>query len=83
MVEREIFPQVLLGLQDTSGSMREATIRVMIPLAPLLGVDSQGKMVKALGSLQEDPLPAIRTNVLVCLNHVMADLDPSVRRQVG
>ena len=55
----------------------------MIPLAPLLGVDSQGKMVKALGSLQEDPLPAIRTNVLVCLNHVMADLDPSVRRQVG
>ena len=39
-------------------------------------------MLKGLSSLQEDQLPAIRTNVLVCLNKIIADLDPSVRKQV-
>ena len=79
----DIFPQVILGLSDTSASMREATIRVMIPLTPLLNRENQEKMVRGLGALQSDPLPAIRTNILVCLNHIIADLDASVRRQVG
>ena len=39
-------------------------------------------MLRSLASLQDDPLPAIRTNVLVCLNKIMTDLDPVVRRQV-
>ena len=39
-------------------------------------------MLRSLASLQDDPLPAIRTNVLVCLNKIMTDLDPDVRRQV-
>ena len=83
VVNSDIFPQVILGLSDTSASMREATIRVMIPLTPLLDRENQEKMVRGLGSLQADPLPAIRTNILVCLNHIVADLEASVRRQVG
>ena len=62
--------------------MREATIRTMIPLVPYLNSTSQEKMLRSLASLQDDPLPAIRTNVLVCLNKIMTDLDPVVRRQV-
>lgn len=81
VVNSDIFPQVILGLSDTSASMREATIRVMIPLTPLLDRENQEKMVRGLGSLQADPLPAIRTNILVCLNHIVADLEASVRRQ--
>ena len=62
--------------------MREATIRTMIPLSPYLDAQSQTSMLKGLASLQDDQLPAIRTNVLVCLNKIIADLDPSVRKQV-
>ena len=62
--------------------MREATIRTMIPLTPYLDAQSQTSMLKGLSSLQEDQLPAIRTNVLVCLNKIIADLDPGVRKQV-
>lgn len=83
VVNSDIFPQVIMGLSDTSASMREATIRVMIPLTPLLDRENQEKMVRGLGSLQADPLPAIRTNILVCLNHIVADLEASVRRQVA
>ena len=62
--------------------MREATIRTMIPLVPYLNNASQEKMLRSLASLQDDPLPAIRTNVLVSLKKIMTDLDPDVRRQV-
>ena len=82
VINSDIFPQVITGFVDTSANMREATIRTMIPLAPYLDMNSQNKMVRALAGLQDDPLPAIRTNVLVCLNKVMDELDADVRRQV-
>ena len=83
VINSDIFPQVITGFADTSANMREATIRTMIPLAPHLDVASQNKMVRALAGLQDDPLPAIRTNVLVCLNKIMDGLDAEVRRQVS
>ena len=82
MINQEIFPQIILGFQDTSANMREATIRTMIPLTPFLDATNQAAMIKGLASLQEDQLPAIRTNVLVCLNKIIVDLDPNVRKQV-
>ena len=82
VINSDIFPQVITGFSDTSANMREATIRTMIPLAPHLDANSQNKMVRSLSTLQDDPLPAIRTNVLVCLNKVMDQLDVEVRRQV-
>ena len=82
VINSDIFPQVINGFGDTSANMREATIRTMIPLVPYLNSTSQENMLRSLASLQDDPLPAIRTNVLVCLNKIMTDLDPVVRRQV-
>lgn len=82
VINQEIFPQIVLGFSDTSANMREATIRTMIPLTPFLDATSQATMIKGLASLQNDQLPAIRTNVLVCLNKIIADLDPGVRKQV-
>ena len=83
MINDDIFPQVVSGVTDTSANMREATIRTMIPLVPFLNEASQEKMVRMMAGLQDDPLPAIRTNVLVCLNKVMDRLDARVRRQVS
>ena len=83
VINQDIFPQILLGFSDTSANMRESTIRTMIPLTPYLDVNNQTSMIKGLASLQDDQLPAIRTNVLVCLNKIVSDLDANVRKQVS
>ena len=83
VINQEIFPQILLGFSDTSANMRESTIRTMIPLTPFLDVNNQTSMIKGLASLQDDQLPAIRTNVLVCLNKIVSELDANVRKQVS
>ena len=83
VINSSIFPQVIIGFGDTSANMKEATIRTMIPLTPYLDNASQVKMIRSMAPLQEDPLPALRTNVLVCLNKIVGQLDPDVRRSVG
>ena len=83
VINSSIFPQVIIGFGDTSANMKEATIRTMIPLTPYLDNANQVKMIRSMAPLQEDPLPALRSNVLVCLNKIVGQLDADVRKQVG
>ena len=68
--------------------MKEITIRSMLSIADKLkqlirkeDELNQAKLVTHMSALQQDPLPAIRTNVIICLG--IFSIFPPFYRKIG
>ncbi|KAK8813306.1 hypothetical protein WA158_002898 [Blastocystis sp. Blastoise] len=77
----KLFDQICTGFTDTNNKMKEVTIRSMLSLAGKLNDGNQVKCVQMLSLLQQDPLPAIRTNVIICLGRIASSVNEVVRKQ--
>ena len=62
--------------------MKEITIRSMLSIADKLNELNQAKLVTHMSALQQDPLPAIRTNVIICLG-IFFDLPSILSKKIG
>lgn len=77
-----LYPTLQSGFQDANQTVRDATLRAMVLLAPglpkrILNED----LLRHFARLQEDPQPGIRVNVLIGLGRISEHLSLEVRKR--
>jgi len=78
-----IWPHLSLGLSDTVPIIREASIRSLSTLAPLLSDRVKNNdLLRHLAKLQLDPEPSIRTNTCILLAKLAPGLQDGTRKKV-
>ncbi|CAG0918235.1 unnamed protein product [Notodromas monacha] len=83
-VNSEIFPNLVLGFQDTNPTIREHTLKALLALASKLNPNNLNvETLKHLARLQtRDEEGGIRTNTTICLGKMAQYLDVETRRKV-
>jgi SCY1-like protein 1 len=75
MINDKIFPECVNGFTDSSGPIREATVKALIHFVPRLKAKTvEGRVVKLLLKLSQDPEASIRTNAVICCGRISGHL---------
>ena len=70
-VRGKIFADACAGFGDQNSSLREATIKAMVSLAPVLDpAVVQDRVAKSLMKCLKDVEPSIRTNTVICFGKI-------------
>jgi hypothetical protein len=82
ILNEHIFPHLAGGFTDAAPLLREATVKAIVVVAPLLNARALGHVMRAFAALQRDDEPAIRTNTTICLGKITQYLDEQTRARV-
>ena len=79
----KIFPPMLLGFDDAVPVIREATLKAVILIVPVLSERMiNNDLLKYLAKLQTDVEPGIRANSIICLGKISKHLAAATRQRV-
>jgi SCY1-like protein 1 len=78
----QVFDPMCSGFTDTSGPLRELTLKSTIVLVPKLNAASLEKLVRYLVRLQSDPEASIRTNTIIFVGKVAPSLSETSRQKL-
>lgn len=82
-VESKVFPHLLTGFSDTVAVIREATVKSIILLSPLLSDRIlNNELLRFLAKMQSDPEPSIRTNTCILIGRLGPTLGYNTKRKV-
>lgn len=82
MINDKIFPECVNGFTDSNGPIREATVKALIHFIPKLNVKTvEGRVLKLLVKLMQDPEQSIRTNAIICCGRISSHLSKAVASQ--
>lgn len=82
MINDKIFPECVNGFTDSNGPIREATVKALIHFVPRLRVKTvEGRVVKLLVKLLQDPEASIRTNAVICSGRISGHLPKACANQ--
>lgn len=82
-VQNSIFVNLLQGFNDTNVTIREETIRAVIPIVSKISNQQlNNDLLRYLARLQTDESSEIRTNVIVCLTKVAPFMNDNSRGAV-
>eukprot|EP00971_Amphidinium_carterae_P072385 1431838-Amphidinium_carterae.1 len=82
MINEKIFPECVNGFTDSSGPIREATVKSLVFFVPRLKAKTvEGRIVKLLLKTMTDPEASIRTNSVICCGRVSASLPKDIANQ--
>ncbi|KAF7315272.1 Protein kinase domain-containing protein [Mycena indigotica] len=82
-VDSKIFPHLQTGFSDTVAVIREATVRSISLIAPLLSDRIlNNELLRHLAKLQSDPEPSIRTNTCILIGRLGPTLGYNTKRKV-
>ncbi|OHT14731.1 hypothetical protein TRFO_02990 [Tritrichomonas foetus] len=80
-INEKVFPNVIIGLNDTAVALKSETIISMVYLAPKLN-SMNGKMfIRELKRLQLDNEASIRCNSVICMAKIAKFIDEELRTQ--
>lgn len=75
MLNDKIFPECVNGFTDSNAPIREATVKSMIFFVSRLKPKIvEGRVLKLLIKMMQDPEASIRTNALICVGRVSTQL---------
>lgn len=77
-----VFEPMCSGFTDSSGTLRELTLKSAISLVPNLTPSNLEKLVRYLIRLQSDPEPSIRTNTAIFVGKVAPSLSEMSRQKL-
>jgi len=77
-----VFEPMCSGFTDSSGALRELTLKSAISLVPNLTPTNLEKLVRYLIRLQSDPEPSIRTNTAIFVGKVAPSLSETSRQKL-
>ena len=77
-----VFEPMCSGFTDSSGALRELTLKSAISLVPNLTPTNLEKLVRYLIRLQSDPEPSIRTNTAIFVGKVAPNLSETSRQKL-
>ena len=78
----KVFDPMCSGFTDSSGPLRELTLKSTIVLVPKLNAASLEKLVRYLVRLQSDPEASIRTNTIIFVGKVAPSLSDMSRQKL-
>lgn len=82
-INDKIFPECVNGFTDSSGPIREATVKALIFFVPRLKAKTvEGRVVKLLLKLMSDPEASIRTNAIICCGRISGHLPQAIASQM-
>ena len=82
LINEKIFPNVILGLNDTVTAMKSATIVSMVSIATKLNKDNRKTLIRELKRLQaNDQDASIRCNSVICIAKIADTIDDEIRLQ--
>lgn len=83
LINEKIFPNIIIGMNDTIAAMKSATIISMVSLAPKLNKDNIKYLIRELRKLQvNDQDPSIRCNSVICITKIAEYIDDDLRIQI-
>lgn len=78
-INDKIFPEIANGFNDGAPVIREATVKALIHIAPMLNERTlNNDVLRHLAKVQGDEEPAIRANAIVCLGKIASMLNEAV-----
>ncbi|KAK7057436.1 kinase domain-containing protein [Favolaschia claudopus] len=82
-VDSKIWPHLQTGFSDTVAIIREATVRSIILISPLLSDRIlNNDLLRFLAKMQSDPEPSIRTNTCILIGRLGPSLGYNTKRKV-
>lgn len=78
----KVFDSMCSGFTDSSGPLRELTLKSAIVLVPKMNAASLEKLVRYLVRLQSDPEASIRTNTIIFVGKVAPSLSEMSRQKL-
>ncbi|KAJ7755752.1 armadillo-type protein [Mycena maculata] len=82
-VESKVFPHLQTGFSDTVAVIREATVKAIILIAPLLSDRIlNNDLLRFLAKMQSDPEASIRTNTCILIGRLGPSLGYNTKRKV-
>lgn len=81
-INSSVFDPMCSGFTDSSGPLRELTLKSTIVLVPKLNHASLEKLVRYLVRLQADPEASIRTNTVIFIGKVAPNLTDMSRQKL-
>ncbi|CAN0065605.1 unnamed protein product [Pylaiella littoralis] len=83
VVNDQVFEPLCAGFTDAAAPLRELTLKSMVAFTQQLSEKNMNdKLIKHLARLQGDAEDSIRTNAIIFLGKVAAQLSPAVRDKV-
>ena len=81
-INASVFEPMCSGFTDSSGPLRELTLKATICLVPKLNHASMEKLVRYLIRLQSDPEASIRTNTVIFIGKIAPNLTDMSRQKL-
>ncbi|OHT09682.1 hypothetical protein TRFO_21290 [Tritrichomonas foetus] len=81
IINENVFPNVVLGLNDTVVAVKASTIIAMVPMASHLSINNGKTLLRELKRLQSDPDSSIRCNSVICLAKIAEYIEAEFRVQ--
>ena len=81
VINDSIFPNVIIGFNDSVVTLRAATIVSMVHFAPHLNQNNSRKLIRELKALTSDPEPSIRCNSIVCIAKIAEYIEEEYRNE--
>jgi SCY1-like protein 1 len=81
-INSAVFEPMCSGFTDSSGPLRELTLKATICLVPKLNYASMEKLVRYLIRLQSDPEASIRTNTVIFIGKIAPNLSDMSRQKL-
>ncbi|KAJ7668446.1 ARM repeat-containing protein [Mycena polygramma] len=82
-VDSKVFPHLQTGFSDTVAVIREATVKSIILIAPLLSDRIlNNDLLRFLAKMQSDPEASIRTNTCILIGRLGPSLGYNTKRKV-
>jgi len=81
-INSAVFEPMCSGFSDSSGPLRELTLKSTIVLVPKLNHSNLEKLVRYLVRLQSDPEASIRTNTVIFIGKIAPNLTDMSRQKL-
>ncbi|KAL3771799.1 hypothetical protein ACHAW5_005354 [Stephanodiscus triporus] len=81
-INASVFEPMCSGFTDSSGPLRELTLKATICLVPKLNYANMEKLVRYLIRLQSDPEASIRTNTVIFIGKIAPNLTDMSRQKL-
>mmetsp|Transcript_37930 Transcript_37930/g.81023 ORF Transcript_37930/g.81023 Transcript_37930/m.81023 type:complete len:840 (+) Transcript_37930:120-2639(+) len=81
-INSSVFEPMCSGFSDSSGPLRELTLKSTIVLVPKLNHSNLEKLVRYLVRLQSDPEASIRTNTVIFIGKIAPNLTDMSRQKL-
>lgn len=81
-INSAVFEPMCSGFTDSSGPLRELTLKSTIVLVPKLNHSNLEKLVRYLVRLQSDPEASIRTNTVIFIGKIAPNLTDTSRQKL-